>query len=1023
MVFFPKMRIQFKILLVMSAIILMTTLTFSTIIYNTQKESLLQGIDAKLLTTAQFASALLSEEYHDRIIDQHSVSDDEYLSIVDTYNQLCLELNLQYIWSVMIIDDQIVFTSATSPGKEVTKGDHASFFDVHTNPDVFKETFSAMKIQYTSFHNKWGHGRMVLVPANDSKGRPYCFGASISINDVNVMVKNTLLNSIMISAGVLLAGILVSVLLANSLSTPIRRITRIAKNIANGNLNQTIEVTGSAELESLSRSMNEMSTAIREKITELQNSREHLNITLHSIGDAVIATDTGGYITRMNPMAEKFTGWTSSDAQGQPLAEVFHIIDSDTRETAANPVEKVLRLGEVVGLGNHTVLISKDSTERQIADSGAPIRNREGHIVGVVLVFRNITAEYEKDRQLQESERRLSTLMSNLPGMAYRCRNDKNRTMEFISEGSIALIGYAPSDLIGNPTAAYRDLIHPDDQNAVWGQIQKVLKQREPFIQEYRMRTASGEEKWVWEKGMGIFSNDGELLALEGFISDITERRRAEEEVKKHRDHLKELVAERTEELTLAKNAAEAANLAKSKFLANMSHELRTPLNAILGYTQVLQRDPSATEFQHDRLHIIQQSGEHLLTLLNDILDLSKIEAGRMELHPAEFHLADFLKMLTENIRIQAAQKQLRFNYDPSPDVPAAVQGDEIRLRQVLINLLGNAVKYTEKGSVALKVTQVKRDNLQFEIKDTGHGIPPDELEQIFSPFRQAGRHAGKAGGVGLGLAISKRFVEMMGGELGVESSVGQGTRFWVEIPLPAVDSWTAATQRELSPIIGYTGQRRTILVVDDNPVNRAVLLDVLVPLGFEVVEADSGREGVAQAKACHPDLILMDLVMPDLDDFEATKRIRNEELGMRTEEWTRPVIVAISASVFDMDQQRSVDAGCDDFIPKPFKADEVLNTLQRHLGLEWIFAESTPLAEDAEATPVPMILPPPDAVDTLLEFARLGDISAIRHQAEALMQRDPRLKPFATELLQMAKEFRIDKIRTWLIVYHRGEK
>ncbi|MCP4403472.1 MAG: response regulator [bacterium] len=518
--------------------------------------------------------------------------------------------------------------------------------------------------------------------------------------------------------------------------------------------------------------------------------------------------------------------------------------------------------------------------------------------------------------------------------------------------------------------------------------------------------------------------------------------------IHQHRHRLEAVVEERTEKLITtntqlqqeiaerkqteirlqhAKEAAEAANRAKSAFLANMSHELRTPLNAILGYAQILQRDPAATEFQSDRLHVIRQSGEHLLSLLSDILDLSKVEAGRMELRPTEFHFAGFLKMLTENIRIQAKQKELRFSYTPSPDLPVAVQGDEIRLRQVLINLLGNAVKYTEKGSITLRIAKSEIGNVKFEIEDTGPGIPPDEMDQIFSPFQQASQHVGTGTGTGLGLTITKRLVDLMGGELGVESTVGRGSTFWVEVSLPPVESWTEEIQPIHAPIIGYIGSRRTVLVVDDKSVNRAVLLDLLAPLGFEVVEADGGREGVAQATACHPDLIFMDLVMPDPDGFEATRQIRKAVSSIQypvSSIQYRPVIVAISASVFDEDRQRSIDAGCDDFLSKPFKADEVLNTVRHHLGLEWIYAENAPMTEDAEEeTSATMIAPPPDTVDVLLEFARLGDIGAIRHQAEELMQQDPQLKPFATELLQLAKGFHIDTIRTLLATYTGEER
>ncbi len=262
---------------------------------------------------------------------------------------------------------------------------------------------------------------------------------------------------------------------------------------------------------------------------ELWESQEEFKTILYSIGDAVITTDTAGKIRNMNPTAEQLTGWYEPDAQGNLLKYVFKIINEETRNPVNNPVQKVLQEGQVVGLANHTILISKDGKEIPIADSGAPIRNEEGKVIGVVLVFRDQTAEREAANKLRESERRLSTLMSNLPGMAYRCQNDPQWTMEFVSDGCIDLTGYSRDELVENKTIAYADLIHPDDQQIVWDEVQNSLNSNCPFQITYRIRTADGSEKWVWEQGRGIFSEDEDLVALEGFITDITDRKRMEE--------------------------------------------------------------------------------------------------------------------------------------------------------------------------------------------------------------------------------------------------------------------------------------------------------------------------------------------------------------------------------------------------------------------------------------------------------------------------------------------------------------
>jgi len=332
------------------------------------------------------------------------------------------------------------------------------------------------------------------------------------------------------------------------------------------------------------------------------------------------------------------------------------------------------------------------------------------------------------------------------------------------------------------------------------------------------------------------------------------------------------------EELIRSKEAAEAANKAKSTFLANMSHELRTPLNAILGYAQFLQKDPAVTEHQQDRLKIIHKSGEHLLSLINDILDLSKIEAGKIELSSAQFSMTDFLNNIADMFQMRANQKGIGFRYESSPYLPKYIRGDEVRIRQILINLLGNAVKFTDKGSITFGA-DYRDGRVCFEVRDTGPGISPDEREKIFDPFHQTGSSMKKSEGTGLGLSISKRLTELMGGSLTVKSTPGQGSVFRAELELPSViPEENISDVKNSSLITGYEGARRKILIVDDIYQNRFLLSDLLISLGFETSEADDGQKAVEKAAELQPDLILMDLFMPDMDGFEAVKIIRKSE-------------------------------------------------------------------------------------------------------------------------------------------------
>ncbi len=530
------------------------------------------------------------------------------------------------------------------------------------------------------------------------------------------------------------------------------------------------------------------------------------------------------------------------------------------------------------------------------------------------------------------------------------------------------------------------------------------------------MTGAEGEERWFDLFAYPISDASGSPAGVVEIARDISDRVLSEQALKKAR-----------EEAEKARRAAEVANRAKSEFLASMSHELRTPLNAILGYAQILQQDQEMGEKQRDGLDTIQQSGEHLLTLLNDILDLSKIEAGRMELEPGEFRLETFLKNIVDIFQVKAGQKRIRFSYDAPVSLPEAVKGDEVRLRQVLFNLLGNAVKFTARGVVTFRIGErggasgahepphvqpARARNeyapipLFFEIEDTGPGIDEDDLETIFSPFKQVGSRLGKSQGSGLGLAISKRLVDMMGGALTVESVLGEGSIFRIDIDLPPVYSMTEVAEPKNSPIIGYGGPRRKVLVVDDASENRELLSFLLKPLGFDVSEAVNGREGVEKAGETSPDLIFMDRYMPEMDGLEATRRIRAFSPPLDV------IIIAISASAFGEDRRKSLEAGCDDFVTKPFNINDVREKLRRYLSLEWIHEEKEPRADETRE-PTPSIQPPPaDDLEMLISFAKVGDIRAIRGCAERIEGTHPEFKPFAAELNRLAKSFQIDRVR-----------
>jgi len=459
-----------------------------------------------------------------------------------------------------------------------------------------------------------------------------------------------------------------------------------------------------------------------------------------------------------------------------------------------------------------------------------------------------------------------------------------------------------------------------------------------------------------------------------------------------------------------ARHSAEAANRAKSTFLANMSHELRTPLNGILGYAQILQRDRDLNPRQRQGVDVIQRSGDYLLTLINDVLDLSKIEADRVELYETDFHLGDFLDGIVELFQMRAAQRDIAFIYEPVATVPMGVHADEKRLRQILINLLSNAVKFTDHGGVTLRVGKVG-ERVRFEVEDTGVGIDATELEQIFQPFRQVGDQDHRAEGAGLGLSITQKLVDMMGGEIRVTSKLGKGSVFTVDLPLTEVSDLVRPRETNAPVIAGFEGPPRKILVIDDKWENRSVMVSLLQPLGFEIVEAENGAVGVEKARRVHPDLVISDLVMPVMDGFEAVRQIR------QIPELRTVPVVAVSASVFDYHQQQSREVGCNAFVPKPVRADILLDELQRQLDLRWIYQEA-PVTETAvvareetgEAHGTPASLAPERAA-RLHELALQGDVNGILEEVTALEEERPELQVFLGRLRSLAEEFQVEEL------------
>jgi PAS domain S-box-containing protein len=582
----------------------------------------------------------------------------------------------------------------------------------------------------------------------------------------------------------------------------------------------------------------------------------------------------------------------------------------------------------------------------------------------------------DRTAELRQQTRYLRTLMDTLP--MWVCLKDTHGRYLAANESLAKRFGLQRAEDVAGRSdvelwpAEFAALILSEDQ--------EVLRTKQRKITETQMRRPSEEAyRWVERFRAPVFDDDGTALGVVVVSRDITPQKEAD--------------AAREQALS------EAVQLARmrSDFLARMSHELRTPLNAILGYAQILRQQSHLTEAQARGIAVIFSSGEHLLALINDILDLARIDAAKLELTPVVTPLSELVESVTEIIRIKAQEKGLAFEYQTVGE-PGIVLVDAKRLSQVLLNLLSNAVKFTDVGSVTLRMLRLdpRADSsgavrVRFEVEDSGIGMNEQQIARLFRPFEQLAEAHRREGGSGLGLAISQQLLQLMGGRIVVRSQVGKGSLFTFELDLPVVSEQLTEAAPE-AQIVGYEGRRRSILVVDDVETSRAMLMDLLMPLGFEVFAAASGRQALVEAERLKPDLILMDVMMPDMDGLDAARRLR------LLPALSAIPIIAVSAGGNE-DLADACEAGADAALSKPLQRKPLLEVIGEQLRLSWVlqYGSSTALEEQ------PLVPPPAPEIDALHRLALEGDLSGIGRRADHLMKLDVRYTAFATQLKKMA--------------------
>lgn len=599
--------------------------------------------------------------------------------------------------------------------------------------------------------------------------------------------------------------------------------------------------------------------------------------------------------------------------------------------------------------------LRKNSTYLWVYSACKLVRDEQGNPIEIIGSWSDITQRKQIEEALQESRHWLQSITDANPNILYVYDLIEQRNV-YVNREIYTILGYTPEEIQNMGTTVLQTLIHPDDFALLSQSIKKIdaAKDGEIIEFDYRMQHKNGEWRWLFSREV-VFArtSDGKPMEILGAAADITERKLAK-------------IA-----LQQALAAAQAANRAKTTFLASMSHELRTPLNAVIGFSQILARDESLATQQKKYIEIINRSGGHLLELINDVLSMSKIEAGQITLNKDRFDLYALLNSLQEMLQLKAKTKGLQLNFEHTFDVPQYVQTDENKLRQVLINLLGNAIKFTQQGNVTLRVSLVKHDfsgvknkgqrTITFEISDTGLGISSEELNTIFDPFVQSQTGRKSIEGTGLGLPISREFVQLMGGDITVRSTLGEGSTFTFDIKVDLASQGDVLPSVPDGVVIGLEPNQPSyrILIAEDVEESRLLLVKLLERLGFEIKEAINGQEAFAIWKQWQPHLILMDICMPIMDGYEAIQAIRNDEklrikeekksgsqFQVQTKEYqannlvhpTSTITIALTASAFEEQRDAILKSGCDDFIAKPFPEKILYQKIAHHLGVRYLY-------------------------------------------------------------------------------------
>ena len=673
-------------------------------------------------------------------------------------------------------------------------------------------------------------------------------------------------------------------------------------------------------------------------------TRAELAAIVESSSDAIIGKTLDGIITSWNKSAEAIYGYSASEVIGKPITLLAH---PSKHAEIHEFLERIRDGAEVVNY--ETERICKEGMPIQIALTLSPIKDASGNITGVSTIARDITEKKRMEDEVRQANvYNRSLIEASLDPLVTISPEGK---ITDVNEGSTNVTGVRREELIGTDFSDY----FTDPEKARAGYLQVLSK---GYVTDYPLtiRHRDGRLTDVLYNASVYKSEEGKILGVFAAARDVTEQKAAQEELRRYKDHLEEVVQMRTVDLVLARNAAEAANRAKSVFLANMSHELRTPLNAILGFSNLMRKDALLRHELRENLDIINRSGEHLLTLINDVLEMAKIEAGRVELESSAIDLGSLLRDVSDMMHVRAQEKGLQLLVDQSSEFPRYIKGDAARLRQILINLIGNAVKFTEQGGITLRLGVISdtTQHLLIEVEDTGIGIKPEDQKKLFEPFVQLGESAMQQG-TGLGLTITRQYVQLMGGTISFESAPGKGSIFQVELPLEKLEANDVAVPesvavRDVTALAPGQPEYR-ILIVEDQIENQLLLTQLMTSVGFQVKIAENGARAVELFQSWQPHLIWMDRRMPVMDGMEATRRIRKLPGGKLVK------IVAVTASAFKEQREEMLNCGMDDFVRKPYRFNEIYECMTKQLGVKYTYADAAANESSSDVALTPEML------------------------------------------------------------------